>query len=270
MIDMRYAIAHSDNIYAVQTLMTIGADKVIQMARKLGVDTPLQPLPSLALGTFPVSPLEMASAFGTIANQGEHVEATAVLKIEDSEGRVLYEGKPSKKHVVDASYTYVLTHLMESVFEPGGTGNRVSNTIKRPVAGKTGTTNSDAWMVGFTPELSVAVWVGHDKGRAITSVESHKAAPIFAEFLERTLEPIPPKIFSIPDGVVSMYVDSASGKIATAGCADSRLEVFVKGTEPTESCSEDGVSEQHEIMEAEQSEVQERSWWKDLKRWWND
>lgn len=203
LINMRQAIAHSDNIYAVQTIMNVGPEEVITMARALGIQSSMKPLPSLALGTFPVSPLEMASAFGTIANLGVRVEPIAVLRIEDNQGNLLYEAKPLTHQVIDASYAYVLTHMMESVFEPGGTANRVASIIKRPVAGKTGTTNTDAWMVGFTPELSVAVWVGHDKNRAITSVESHKAAPIFAQFLEQTLEPIPPKIFPIPDGVVS-------------------------------------------------------------------
>lgn len=268
LIDMRQAIARSDNIYAVQTIMNVGPDEVIAMARALGIKSAMKPLPSLALGTFPVSPLEMASAFGTIANLGARVEPIAILRIEDHLGNLLYEAKPRVDQVIAAPYAYVLTHMMESVFEPGGTGNRVASIIKRPVAGKTGTTNTDAWMVGFTPELSVAVWVGHDKSRAITSVESHKAAPIFAQFLEQTLEPVPPKIFPIPDGVVSAYIDVSTGTIATAACPDSLLEVFVKGTEPTELCSEHGAPLETEEPKAEEENTSERSWWKDLKRWW--
>lgn len=266
-IDMREAIAHSDNIFAVHTLMSVGAEEVIHTARKLGIHSRLEPLPSLALGTFPVSPLEMAAAYGTIANLGERAETTAILRVTDSEGRVLYEAKPRKWRVMDAAYAYVLTNMMESVFEPGGTGHRVAEMIRRPVAGKTGTTNTDAWMVGFTPELAVAVWVGHDKGRRISPVEAHKAAPIFAEFLEKTLEPIPPKIFPIPEGVVSVYIDAATGKIATADCPDIRLEVFVKGTEPTEFCTEHGSPAPPQNPQPE--EELERSWWDDLKRWWS-
>lgn len=275
-IDMREAIAHSDNIYAVQTLLDVGADEVIEMARKLGIHANLQPLPSLALGSFPVSPLEMAAAFGTIANQGVRSNTTAILKIVDSQGRVVYEAKPSKSRVVDAAYTYVLTSLMESVFEPGGTGYRVSSRMKRPVAGKTGTTDSDAWLVGFTPELSAAVWVGHDKGRTISPVESHKAAPIFADFVEKALEPVPPKIFAIPDGVISVYVDPATGKFATDACPEARLEVFVKGTEPVEYCSEheslpsaDDITDEDSSKDAHRAQTK-RSWWEDLKRWWNE
>jgi 1A family penicillin-binding protein len=268
-IDMRKAIAQSDNIFAVQTIMNVGPEEVIMMAKALGIQSTLKPLPSLALGTFPVSPLEMASAFGTFANLGVRVEPTAVLQIEDSEGNLLYEAKPIEHQVIDASYAYVLTHMLESVFEPGGTANRVASIIKRPVAGKTGTTNTDAWLVGYTPELSVAVWVGHDKNQTITSAESHKAAPIFAQFLEQTLEPVPPKIFPIPDGVVSAYVDVDTGTLATADCPNSQLEVFVKGTEPTELCSEHGIPLKTDQSQSDEgSKEMEQGWWQDLKRWW--
>ncbi|MFD2614553.1 transglycosylase domain-containing protein [Paenibacillus gansuensis] len=263
-IDMRQAIAKSDNIYAVSTIQQVGPEKVIETARKLGVDSAMKPLPSLALGTFPVSPFEMAVAYGTISNRGVKVTPTAVLKVVDSEGRVLYESHPQAQQAADPAAAYVLTNLMQSVFEEGGTGNRVSRYLKRPVAGKSGTTNSDAWMVGFTPELVTAVWVGHDKGKTITTVESRKAAPIFAEYTEGALESIPPKLFEMPQDVVSVYVDTASGKLATASCGQSRLEVFVKGTEPAEYCGDGGKPLQPTEERAN------HSWWQDLKRWWTD
>lgn len=267
-IDLRQAIAQSDNIYAVHTIQQIGADQVIETARKLGIDSPMKPLPSLALGTFPASPFEMARAFGVIANQGLRVEPVAVLRIEDSLGRTVYTAAPSQEQVVPPEATYVLTGLLESVFEPGGTGNRVAGILKRPVAGKTGTTNTDAWMVGYTPELSTAVWIGYDRDRNISAVESYKAAPIFAEFMESALEAIPPKLFPVPDKVVSVYVDPASGKLANGDCPNSRLETFIAGTEPTAYCTErrgaDAPAEK-----APPEKKREGSWWNDLKRWWN-
>jgi membrane peptidoglycan carboxypeptidase len=267
-IDLRQAIAESDNIYAVSTIMQIGTDKVIETARNLGIKSELKPLPSLALGTFPVSPFEMAYAYGVISNLGIRSEPIAILKIVDAKGNVIYEARPKQTQVVNPAYTYVLTNLMESVFEAGGTGSRVSNLIKRPVAGKSGTTNTDAWMVGYTPELSAAVWVGYDKGRTISAVESHKAAPIFAEFMENALAAVPPKIFPIPPGVVSVYIDPKTGKLASADCPESRLEAFVKGTEPVEFCAEHGGGPPAEQPQPEQ--VKKRSWWEDFKRWWSD
>ncbi|MNO35888.1 Penicillin-binding protein 2D [compost metagenome] len=270
-IDMRKAIAASDNIYAVNTILTVGADQVIELARKMGITSPLKAVPSLALGTSPISPFEMASAFAVIGNQGRSVKPLAVLKITDENGHILYEAStPKSEQIVDPSAAYVLTHLMESVFETGGTGNRVSGEIKRPVAGKTGTTSSDAWLVGFTPELSTAVWVGYDKGKTLGTAESRKAAPIFAKYTEKALEKVPPKIFPIPDHVVSVYIDPASGMLATSDCPDKKLEVFIQGTEPTEYCTAHGEGEPPAEPLPVKEKPESRSWWSDLKRWWMD
>ena len=267
-IDMRQAIASSDNIYAVNTIMTVGAQKVIDTARRLGIDSPMQPVPSLALGSFPVSPLEMASAFGTFAADGVRTEPTAIVRIEDSKGEVLYEAKPKAEQVVDAAHAYVLTSLMESVFETGGTGSRVSAMITRPVAGKTGTTATDAWLVGYTPELATAVWVGYDKGRKLTTAEAHRAAPIFAAYTEKALSAVPPKMFPMPDGVVSVYIDPKSGKLAASSCPSKRLETFVSGTQPTEVCGAHGDGAASANGDSAAKEEQSRSWWQQLKRWW--
>ncbi|MBW7477775.1 PBP1A family penicillin-binding protein [Paenibacillus oenotherae] len=268
-IDMRQAIASSDNIYAVNTMMAVGPDKVIEMARRLGIDSPMKPVPSMALGTFPVSPFEMASAFGTIAAGGVRAEPTAILRIEDSKGEVLYEAAKSPQQVVDAAHAYILTSLMESVFDTGGTGNRVSAALKRPVAGKTGTTANDAWLVGYTPELATAVWVGYDKGRELTKAEAHRAAPIFAAYTENALKAVPPKIFPIPDGVVSVYIDPKSGKLASSSCEGKRLETFVTGTQPTEVCGNGESAASVEVKDGAQAE-KSKSWWKQFKRWWTD
>lgn len=270
-IDMRQALASSDNIYAVNTIMTVGADKVIDTARKLGIESPMQPVPSLALGTFPVSPFEMASAFGTFANGGIHVDPVAIIRIEDRKGEVLYEAERQAEQVVAPAEAYVMTSLMESVFDEGGTGFRVSSIIKRPVAGKTGTTPTDAWLVGYTPELATAVWVGYDKDRKLTVAEAYRAAPIFAKFTEQALSAVPPKIFPIPEGVVNVYIDPTSGKLAADTCPNKRLETFISGTEPTEVCGKPAAADEAGGAGKDGANAAGRhSWWADLKRWWTD
>lgn len=275
-INMQQAIAASDNIYAVNTIMKVGADKVAAMAAALGIKSPLHSVPSLALGTSPVSPLEMASAFAVIAGGGVKQPVTAILKITDNAGHLLYEAPaPQGESVVDPAAAYVLTRLMEGVFESGGTGNRVAAMIKRPVAGKTGTTDTDGWMVGFTPELSTAVWVGYDKGREIATADGRRAAPIFAQFTEQALENVPPKIFPIPPGVVSVYVNPQSGLLATPDCPEKKLEAFISGTEPTEYCSLHGTGETGSpagtggsSSDKADPEKEDRSLWNSIKRWW--
>lgn len=272
-INMRQAIAASDNIYAVNTIMKVGADKVAEMAANMGIGSPLQSVPSLALGTSPVSPLEMASAFAVIGGGGVKLPVTAILKITDSKGNLLYEAPQGQgQKVVEPAAAYVLTRLMEGVFESGGTGNRVASVIKRPVAGKTGTTDTDGWMVGFTPELSTSVWVGYDKGREIATSDGRRAAPIFAEFTEKALANVPPKTFPIPDGVVSVYINPQSGKLATAACPEKELETFISGTEPTEYCDQHGAGEDTAPSGGSKDNAvpakDEHSLWSDIKRWW--
>lgn len=270
-INMRQAIAASDNIYAVNTIMQIGPDQVTDMAKKMGITSSLDPVPSLALGTSPISPLEMASAFAVLASNGQRMPPVAVLRITDAAGRNLYTAPEVKgEQIVEPAAAYVMTRMMEGVFDTGGTGRRVSALLKRPVAGKTGTTDTDAWLVGYTPELSTAVWVGYDKGREITSLEGRRAAPIFAEYTEKALENVPPKIFPIPENVVSTYIDSKTGKLADADCPEKSLEVFVKGTEPTEYCDAHGGKQKTAPPAADTVKQEERSWWSDFKRWWTE
>lgn len=273
-IDLRHAIATSDNIFAVSTIMQIGPDQVISLARRLGIGSNMRPLPSLALGTFPVSPLEMASAYGVFSNEGKRTIPRAVLKVVDSSDNILYETPPvQEEQVVNPADAYVLTGLMESVFESGGTGSRVAANMKRPVAGKTGTTDTDAWIVGYTPELSTAVWVGYDKGRMISVTESHKAAPIFAQYTEQALTNVLPKIFTVPDHVVSIYIDPDTGMLAGDNCPNKRLETFVSGTEPTAWCNLHPHSQKEPLKAGEEKpqikEAEKRSWWQHFKRWWH-
>jgi len=239
-INLREAIAKSDNIYAVKTNMLLGPEKLAETAGRLGIETPLKPLPSLALGTIPVSPLEMAVGFSTIANLGERVEPLAILKIEDQQGNVLVEEKPVRTKVAEKAPAFLLTHLLQSVFEDNvGTAHRVASLLHRPVAGKTGTTDYDSWLVGFTPQLSVAVWTGFDEGRKMDPFDDARlAAPLWAEFMETALAGQRPALFQIPDGVHGVYINPDNMRLATEYCPVQQLVYFAEGTEPVEYCQE--------------------------------
>jgi len=266
-INLRRAIAASDNIYAVNTIMQVGPEAVVDEARKLGITSQLKPVPSLALGTFPVSPFEMATAYSAFAAGGQLASTLAILQITDRDGKVLYEAHPRSTQVIPPAVAYVTTRLLTGVFEQGGTAHRVKGLLhRRPVAGKTGTTDSDAWFVGYTPELVTAVWVGYDRGRAITSNDAHRAAPIFANFVDAALQGMPPGAFSAPEGVVSVYIDPESGMLAGPGCAERVLETYLVGTEPTAYCSLHTNKAQARTQRPETAK--EGGWWKKLRGWW--
>lgn len=266
-INLRQAIAASDNVYAVNTIMQAGPEAVLEAARRLGITSKLKPVPSLALGTFPVSPFEMATAYSAFAGGGSLAHSLAILRITDQNGSVLYEAHPRSEQVMPPAVAYVTTRLLESVFERGGTGHRVAGRLTRPMAGKSGTTDSDAWFVGYTPELTAAVWVGYDRGRAITSSDAHRAAPIFADFMESALEGRAPSAFEVPEGVVSVYIDPASGLLATPGCPKPVLETFLAGTEPTERCALHGDGMAPAAKEKPPASGG-GGWWGKLRRLW--
>lgn len=274
-IAMRQAIATSDNIYAVHAMMEIGPEAVIETTRKLGITAELEAVPSLALGSSPISPLEMASAYGVFANQGVYYEPTAILKIINKQGKSIYEASYEPQTALSEEEAFLMTSLLEDVFEQGGTAHRVQSIIHRPIAGKSGTTPVDAWMVGYTPELSTAVWVGYDKDRYLTVAEAHRAAPIFAHFTEEALKDVPPKMFPLPERIVAVYIDDATGLLASEACPSEHLEYFLEGTEPVQYC-------QPQPEEAPQQPAQEqavpklnehksyRNWWEQVKKWWLD
>ncbi|MFS0557612.1 transglycosylase domain-containing protein [Brevibacillus sp. 179-C9.3 HS] len=239
MINMREAIKTSDNIYAVKTIDFLGPQKVVDQAKQLGITSSMQAVPSLALGTSPVSPFELNAAYAAIVNKGEAVKPIAITSIEDSEGNILVEEKTEKTQVADPVASALLVNMMQSVFEQGGTGYRVAGEMNRPVAGKTGSTDYDAWLSGFTPQLVSTVWVGYDKNQKVDDVkEGYLSKKIWAQFMESALKGQPPALFDMPAGVVSVYIDPASGKLATEHCPTPQLFYFASGTEPQDYCTD--------------------------------
>lgn len=238
-ISMREAIKTSDNIYAVKTIDHLTPQKVVDTAKQLGINSPLLAVPSLALGASPVSPLELNAVYAVFANNGAYVKPIAITRIEDQQGNILVEEKTEKTEVADPIASALLTNMMQSVFERGGTGHRVADLLNRPVAGKTGSTDYDAWLSGFTPQLVSTVWVGYDQNRKVDDVkEGYLSKKIWAEFMEKALADQPPALFEMPAGVVSVYIDPKSGKLATENCPNPQLFYFAKGTEPQEFCND--------------------------------
>jgi len=191
-VTMRQALEQSINIPAIRTLEDLGPQRVISYARRMGIQSPLAPNLSLALGASEVTPLEMASAYGTLATKGIHAQPIMVLKVVDRYGRVLEENRPKRDLALDESVAAQMIDLLKGVVQRG-TGRRAS--IGRPVAGKTGTSDDhrNAWFIGFTPYLSTAVWVGNDDNAPMRRVVGGTVpAGIWARFMRVAVRANPP------------------------------------------------------------------------------
>jgi penicillin-binding protein 1A len=231
----RKALTKSRNLVTIKILQDIGVDYAIDYATKLGIDSKLSRDLSIALGSSGISLLELLRAYSVFANQGYLVEPVFVLKVTDRHGNVLEEMAPERKKVIEKSTAYIMTSLLEGVVKHG-TGRRV-RALKRPVAGKTGTTNNlfDAWFVGYTPQFITGVWVGLDEEAPLSKGEtgSRAASPIWLGFMQRVLENEPVKVFQAPEGIVFAKIDADTGLLPVPESKDVIFECFKEGTVPT-------------------------------------
>ncbi len=233
-ITYQQALEESINVAAIKVQERTGIRRTVEIARRLGVESPLQENLSIALGTSDLTLLELTSAYGALANGGAWVRPTAIRYVLDAQHKLLEENVPQARQALPPDLAYVITHMMKGTVERG-TG-QAAKALGRPVAAKTGTTNdySNAWFIGFTPHLATGVWVGYDKPRSLGKDEtgSRVAVPIWTAFMKETLAGKPVEDFSIPEGVVVVPVDlSASGT-----CAKPVTMAFLAGTEPKSTC----------------------------------
>ena len=233
-ITYQQALEESINVAAIRVQERTGIRRTVDIARRLGVASPLQENLSIALGTSDLTLLELTSAYGALANQGMWIRPTAIRYILDAQHKLLEENVPQGRQALPPDLAYVITHMMEGTVERG-TG-QAAKALGRPVAAKTGTTNdySNAWFIGFTPTLATGVWVGYDRPRSLGKDEtgSRVAVPIWTAFMKEALAGKPVEDFPVPEGVVVMPVDlSASGT-----CARLVPMAFLAGTEPRSPC----------------------------------
>jgi penicillin-binding protein 1B len=238
-VTLRYALAHSLNIAAVNLAAAVGFDKVVQVALRVGLPETIRPTPAVALGAYEATPLEIASAYTAFANEGMLTHATTVSEVRASDGRALYLHSPDGRGVLDPRVAYVMVNMMQEVLRSGTGAGARGMGFTQPAAGKTGTSR-DGWFAGFTTELLCVVWVGFDDNRDLDLEGAKSALPIWAEFMARASKIAPyndAKPFRVPTGIRSVQVCSESGEIATAYCPDPHTDVFISGTEPTRECS---------------------------------
>lgn len=245
-LTIRKAIQKSSNITAIALNYALTAnpfkgpwsDNLIDIAKRLGIKSQLDRVLSLPLGVSPVSPLEMANAYATFANGGYRNEPFFIKRIEDKHGNILFENRPYKEKVLDENVAYIMTSMMKSVLEPGGTASYLKAKIGRPAAAKTGTSENkfDAWFVGYTPEIACAVWSGADDNSKKIASGGRTSGYTWSYFVKNGLADVPVKDFPATNNLRTAVIDPESGQLATSRCENFYTEVFIAGTEPTQTC----------------------------------
>ncbi|HZD60332.1 MAG TPA: PBP1A family penicillin-binding protein [Anaerolineae bacterium] len=246
-ISLRKATALSVNVVFAELILKVGVDKVIKTAEKLGITKgKLNPDPAITLGGLEngVTPLEMANAYATFANNGERNKAYGIERVELANGEVAYKHEPNPVQVIDKAVAYLVTDALKGVIQ-GGTGTRAK--IGRPAAGKTGTSQKyvDAWFCGYTPDLVAAVWVGYKRKagedpKPMTNVHGRRVAggtfpaQIWASFMKRSLKGVKAHNFSrAPSGsLVQVLMDDETNMLATEFCQKTSNHVFVRKYRP--------------------------------------
>ena len=242
-ISLRDALVRSKNVATVRLATAVGLEEIADLARHAGIDEPISPVPSLALGTVTVSPLELTSAYTAFATLGQTAAPRLLLRIEDEHGKALWRSQPERHKALDADVAYLVTNVLQDALVRG-TGSVVQQSgLRVPAAGKTGTTNegTDAWFVGYTPEVAAGVWIGFDQNRPILegATGASLAAPVWGRVMARFYQRRPqPQPWKAPADVVSRPVDAATGLVIAKSCAggDARRELFIEGLVPASYC----------------------------------
>ncbi|RPI52996.1 MAG: PBP1A family penicillin-binding protein [Acidobacteria bacterium] len=235
-VTLRRALEQSRNVPAVKMMDSLGPQQVIAYARRLGLEEKLEPYLSLALGAADLTLLDMTSAYSVYPNGGVRMQPYSILKISDRNGTLLEEGRPEPQDAIRADTAFVMTNLLRGVVQRGTAGSAAK--LGWPLGGKTGTTDDygDAWFIGFDPDITVGVWLGHDERKPIGYNETGGVAalPIWIEFMQAYIatrdEKNPPE-FVAPGNIVFVPVNAANGAVAEEGTTGID-EAFISGTQP--------------------------------------
>ncbi len=236
-VPVRTALEKSLNVPAVRLGMAVGIGRVADVAKRLWIESRMPRVPSLALGTADVSPLEMARAYATLANAGVRAIPHTFEDVVAQE-RTLDRRRLEFERVMPAAHAYLAVSLLEGVVDRGTAVGVRNMGLRGPIAATPGTTDEerDLWFVGFTPELVAAVWVGFDEPASVGVASSRAALPIWVEFVREVVGERVRGAFRQPPGLLEFDVDPESGALAMRGCPDRRPEIFLPGTEPLDAC----------------------------------
>lgn len=251
-ITMAAALALSDNIYAVKTNLFLGADKMIDVAKRTGITASLDEVASLPLGTSEINILDYATGYTTFASGGYEKDLYFIEKIEDLDGNVLYEHENKNTLVINPNYTYILNEMMTSTTNSAyvdyttPTALNIAGNLTHKYALKTGSTNTDYWIVGYNPDRLMMMWMGYDDNQFVDGSIRNSSKKIWATTIEQSLENIGDSWYELPKNVVAIPLDAVTGK-PTNDVNKATLYYYVKGTEP-------GVSREQYVMNEEKKQ----------------
>ena len=248
-ITMAAALALSDNIYAVKTNLFLGVDKMIDVAKRTGINANLDEVASLPLGTSEINILDYASGYTTFASGGYQKELYFIEKIEDIDGNVLYEHEDKNRLVINPNYTYILNEMMTSTTNDAyvdyttPTALNIASTLTHKYALKTGSTNTDYWIVGYNPDRLMMMWMGYDNNKEVNGNVRNNAKKIWALTIEESLNSINTTWYETPKNVIAIPLDAVTGK-TTNNQNKVALYYYIKGTEP-------GVNKEQYVVKEE-------------------
>ncbi len=239
-VTVRFALANSINIPAVRLILKVGTEPALETAHRMGITSEIPDVYSIALGAGEANLLELVTAYSTFADRGIRTRPVFIERITNNRGEILEESQPYQEEVLDERINYIMVDMMRTALKEGTGRSATAYGWHRDSAGKTGTTdrNTDAWFIGYTPDLVCGVWVGFDEkismGRRKTGAVM--ALPIWARTMTEYCQDLPESHFAEPDGIVHRLVCAQSGQLATAACPEVHEEIFVEGRAPTRPC----------------------------------
>jgi penicillin-binding protein 1B len=237
-VTLREALTFSLNVATVKVAELVGYTRVTDMAHQFGLDPSIQPTPSVALGAYEMTPLEVATGYTILANEGVRTEPMFIRNVVNADGESLEQNAIRSRRALDPRVAYLVTSMLEDVIDHGTGATVRSRGFTAPAAGKTGTSR-DGWFAGYTSNLLAIVWVGFDDNRDLGLSGANAPAPIWADFMKRAVT-LPAyrdvKPFDMPEGVTKVTIDPETLALATPECPVTREEVYIHGTEPTEFC----------------------------------
>ena len=237
-ISLAAAIAYSDNIYAVKTHLFLGEDELYNTLKRVGITSKIEKAPSLALGTYEVSLKEITGAYSSLANGGKYVAPHIIEKVIDKKGNVLYEFNQKEEIILDSDFTYLISELLTGTYDTNLTSYTyptcisMASSITHKYAIKTGSTDTDSWVIGYTPEVVFTSWSGYDDNSNIPTEVIAGNKTSWINSMEGYLKGKDSSWYKTPKNVVGVLVNPITGEIASNTDKNKKIMYYIKGTEP--------------------------------------